>query len=222
MPNIPQIRGKTVVTLRFLKIPTVVCCCCWRGGVVAVPWCWCAAVSRLPVIFLTLHAFLSYTVYSYRFFVLYRNNACGMNGKCRRWVPFTSSARSDGATFEHWQKEKEEKDSADYAYARWVRGDRHVFCCGHACDRPCTFPVSTTRFKGGLKYFLVPSFFAHRPCRCFLLCPGGAFCKTNAEFRVVETSSSCWVLGLCGETLNAASIQHDKCLLVFLLYCTRW
>lgn len=40
--------------------------------------------------------------------------------RCRRkWVPFTSSARSDGATFEHWQKEKDEKDSADYAYARW-------------------------------------------------------------------------------------------------------
>lgn len=37
-------------------------------------------------------------------------------------MPFSSSARSDGATFEHWQKEKEEKDSADYAYARWVLG----------------------------------------------------------------------------------------------------
>lgn len=35
----------------------------------------------------------------------------------RKWVSFTSSARSDGAAFEHWQKD--DKESGDYAYARW-------------------------------------------------------------------------------------------------------
>eukprot|EP00903_Cladosiphon_okamuranus_P018219 g16758.t1 len=46
-----------------------------------------------------------------------------------KWVSFSSSARSDGATFEHWQKEKEAKDSADYAYARYnvkVDIDNHL------------------------------------------------------------------------------------------------
>ncbi|CAM9542712.1 unnamed protein product [Ectocarpus sp. 4 AP-2014] len=46
-----------------------------------------------------------------------------------KWVPFTSSARSDGATFEHWQKESDEKDSGDYAYARYnvkVDIDNHL------------------------------------------------------------------------------------------------
>ncbi|CAM9094134.1 unnamed protein product, partial [Hapterophycus canaliculatus] len=46
-----------------------------------------------------------------------------------KWVPFTSSARSDGATFEHWQKENDEQDSGDYAYARYnvkVDIDNHL------------------------------------------------------------------------------------------------
>ncbi|CAN0095536.1 unnamed protein product [Ascophyllum nodosum] len=44
-----------------------------------------------------------------------------------KWVSFTSSARSDGATFEHWQKA--DAESGDYAYARYnvkVDIDNHL------------------------------------------------------------------------------------------------
>lgn len=42
-------------------------------------------------------------------------------------MPFSSSARSDGATFEHWQKA--DKEIGDYAYARYnvkVDIDNHL------------------------------------------------------------------------------------------------
>lgn len=51
------------------------------------------------------------------------------NAACAKWkwVPFTSSARSDGATFEHWQKA--DVEYPDYPYARYnvkVDIDNHV------------------------------------------------------------------------------------------------
>lgn len=43
----------------------------------------------------------------------------------RKWVSFTSSARSDGAAFEHWQKD--DKESGDYAYARWAANTHYPY-----------------------------------------------------------------------------------------------